>query len=127
MSDKPKHKNPKLPQKHRPEKKAAPLTPEEQAKALVERQKAEAEAKAERERIELYGKSMPKLSHRQLRGELRRAIRREYTGKPPEPQAGMNICLATIFLTVLDNTKTAHIEGRHNQINPSGRLHAYPV
>ncbi|SRR6266851_1529335 len=125
MSDKPKHKNPKLPQ-HRLEKKAVPLTPEEQAKVLAEMQKAQAEAKAERERIELYSKSVPKLSHRQLRGELRRAIRREYAGKPPEPQAGLNICLATILLTVLNNTETGETRLRKDQINPFGKLAAYP-
>ncbi len=117
MSDKPKHKNPRLPQKR--QQTTPVLTPEEQAKVLAAQQKAAEEAKAERERVELYGKSMPKLSHRQLRGELRRAIRREYTGKPPEPQAGMNICLATIFLAVLDNTKTAETKLRPNQINPT--------
>ena len=117
MSNKPQHKNPRLPQKR--QQTTPVLTPEEQAKVLAAQQKAAEEAKAERERVELYGKSMPKLSHRQLRGELRRAIRREYTGKPPEPQAGMNICLATIFLAVLDNTKTAETKLRLNQINPT--------
>jgi len=127
MSDKLQNKNPKLPQKRHPQKKAAPLTPEEQAKVLAAQQKAAEEAKAERERVELFGKAVQKMSHRQLRGELRRSIRREYAGKPPEPQAGLTICLGTIFLAVLDNTKTAHNGLRSDQINPNGRLHAYPV
>src|SRR5713226_7308713 len=121
MSSKPQHKNPRLPQKRRPEQKVS-LTPEEQAAVLVAQQKADAEAKVERERVELFGKSVQKMSHRQLRGELRRAIRREYTGKPPEPQAGLNICLATIFLVVFDNTKTADNTLRRDQINPNNRL-----
>lgn len=113
-------------------------TPEEQAKIVAAQQQAAAEEKAERERIELYGKSVRKMSHRQLRGELHRAVRREYSGKPAEPQAGLNICLASIFLTVLDNTKTSEIFETHedgtpkrvarpDQINPKFSLHAYPV
>lgn len=113
-------------------------TPEEIAKIVAAQQQAAADEKAERERIELYGKSVRKMSHRQLRGELHRAVRREYSGKPAEPQAGLNICLASIFLTVLENTKTSeifetHEDGtpkrvaRHDQINPKFNLHAYPV
>lgn len=137
MSDKPQHKNPKQHSKRPPQKKAPTLTPEEQAKVLAAQQKAVEEAKAEQQRIELYGKNVEKMSHRQLRGELRRLIRREYAGKPPEPQAGLNIALASVFLTVLDNTKTVpvfdfHKDGtpkriaRRDQINPFGVLHAYP-
>jgi hypothetical protein len=125
MSDKQKHKNPRIRQNQKFQ--AAPQTAEERAAALAAHQKAEAEAKAERERIELFGKSVGKMSHRQLRGELKRLIRREYAGKPPEPQAGLNICLASIFLTVLENTHTVvEKHTRPDQINPNGRLHAYP-
>jgi hypothetical protein len=117
MSDKPQHKN------RHPQKKAPVLTPEEQAKVLAARAKALEEEKAERQRIELYGKSVEKMSHRQLRGELTRLIKREYAGKPPEPQAGLNICLGTVFLAVLDNTKTVRDKyTRPDQINPSGKL-----
>jgi regulator of protease activity HflC (stomatin/prohibitin superfamily) len=125
MSDKQNYQKHRAPRK--PEKKAAPvLTPEEQAAVLAARVKAEAEAKAERERIELYGKSLPKLSHRQLQGELRRTIKREYAGKPPQPQAGLTILYATVLSEVLNNTKTIYYN-RPDQINPNGRLHPYPL
>lgn len=117
MSDKP-HKN----KKHHL-KSAPPLTLEEQAKVLAEVKERQAASKAERERVELYGRSTEKMSHRQLRGELSRTIKREYSGKPPEPQAGLNILLGTVLLSVLDNTKTV-VEKytRPNQINPIGKL-----
>lgn len=106
---------------------AVVLSPEEQAKLLAAREKAATEEKAERERIELYGKCVPKMSHRQLRGELRRVIKREYAGKPPEPQAGLNIALGTILLAVLENTHTAEPRKyRLDQINQAGRLHFSP-
>ncbi len=125
MSDKKPHKNPKG--KHQFKKLAPVLTPEEKEKALAAQLKAAEEAKAERERVELYGKSVEKMSHRQLRGELRRTIRREHAGKPPEPQAGLTICLASILLTVLDNTKTVvDKHTRRDQINPFGKLASYP-
>lgn len=127
MSDRQQHKNSKHNPKRPPQKKAAPLTPEEQAAALAAREKAAAEEKAERQRIELYGKSVETMSHRQLRGELRRLIKREYAGKPPEPQAGLNILLGSIFLTLLDNTKTVRDKHtRSDQINPFGVLESYP-
>jgi len=114
-------------QKRHLNKKAPVLTPEEQAKVLADKQAAAAEAEKERQRIELYGKAVPKMSHRQLRGELRRLIKREYSGKPPQPQAGLNIALGTIFLTVLENTKTVvEKHTRPDQINPFGVLHTYP-
>lgn len=126
MSDKP-HKNPRAPQKRHLQKQAPPLTQEQKAAALAAREKEVADAKVERERVELYGKSVEKMSHRQLRGEFVRLIKREHSGKPPEPQAGLNIALASIFLTVLDNTHTAVEKStRPDQINPNGRLHAYP-
>jgi hypothetical protein len=121
MSDKKHQKRP------HPKKKQAPqLSPEEKAVLLAAMQKAAEEREAERQRIELYGKAVGKMSHRQLRGELVRAVKREYAGKPPQPQAGMNICLASIFLTVLDNTRTEAKGLRPDQINPFGKLAAYP-
>jgi len=120
MSDKKPHK------KHL-QKKAPVLTPEEQVAVLVAREKAAAEQKAERQRIELYGKSVEKMSHRQLRGELSRLVKREYAGKPPEPQAGLNILLGSVFLTVLENTKTVPDKHtRPDQINPFYVLESYP-
>lgn len=99
-------------------KKAPALTPEEQAAALATFEKRQAEEKAERERIEIYGKSLSRMPQRQLQGELRRTIRREYAGKPPQPQAGLTIAFATVLATVLKNTKTRE--------NPFARLSAYP-
>jgi|SRR5882724_4934405 len=133
----PQHRNPKQHSKRPPQKKAPALTPEEQLKVLAAQQKAAEEANAERQRIELYGRSVEKMSHRQLRGEFVRLIRREHAGKPPEPQPGLNIALASVFLTVLDNTKTSRVfetdkkgnptrVARPDQINPFGMLHAYP-
>jgi len=108
-------------------KKAPALTPEEQAKFLADKAAAEAAAKAERERIELYGKALPNLSHRQLRSELVKTVKREYAGRPPQPQAGLTIAFATVLLAVLDNTRTAEKKLRPDQINPKGKLHTYPL
>jgi hypothetical protein len=124
--------------KKQAKKKAPQLTPEEQAKVLAAQQAAAKEAENERERVELYGKSVEKMSHRQLRSELVKTIKREYAGKPPEPQAGMTIAFASILLTVFDNTKTSTVfetdrkgkptrVARPDQINPHGKLEAYPV
>jgi hypothetical protein len=126
MSDKQNTKNPRTRQHQKPVPK--PLTAEEQAAALAAKEKAQAEAKAERERVELYGKSVEKMSHRQLRKELTKTIRRESVkeGGKRLPIAGLNIAMATIFLTVLDNTKTAE-RLRPDQINPNGKLHSYPL
>lgn len=125
MSDKKPHKNPKG--KHQFKKLAPVLTPEEKAAIIAAQAKAAEEAKAERERVELYGKSLGKMSHRQLRGELRRTIRREHAGKPPEPQAGLTIAWAAVLLAVLDNTHTVvEKRTRPDQINPFGKLASYP-
>ena len=125
MSDKQKHKNPRIRQNQKFQ--AAPQTAEERAAALAAHQKAEAEAKVERERIELFGKSVGKMSHRQLRGELKRLIRREYSGKPPVANAGLTIGLGAVLLAVLDNTKTVPDKHtRPDQINPFGKLSSYP-
>jgi hypothetical protein len=107
---------------------AVALSPEERAKLRAALEKAEADRKAEVERIQLYGEAVPKMSHRQLRSELVKTIRREHIGKPPQPQAGLTIALASVFLTVLDNTKTVGVfdngkRPRPDQINPNGRLH----
>lgn len=126
MSDKPKHKNPRVPSQKRFQK-AVPVSPEEQAKILAAQQKAAEEAAKERERVELYGKAVEKMSHRQLRSELVKSIKREYAGRPPEPQAGLTIALSTIFLAVLDNTKTGERNLRPDQINPRGKQSAYPL
>lgn len=115
MSDRKQHVSDRNHKKH--QKLAPALTLEQQALVLVAWKKAQEEAKAERERIELFGKSLFKLSHRQLQGELRR-MKREYVGKPPQPQSGLNIALASILSLVLENTNTP--------TNPLGKLQAYP-
>src|SRR5882672_3981809 len=81
------------------------LTPEQQAAVTAAFEKSVADAKAEAERIHLYGASVEKMSHQQLRRELVKTIKREYAGRPPEPQPGLNILFGTVLLTVLDNTK----------------------
>jgi hypothetical protein len=122
----------------KPQKKAPALTPEEQAAYLAEQKLAAEEREKERQRVELYGKSVEKMSHRQLSAELRKTIRREHTGKPPQPQAGLTIALASILSIVFDNTKTTPVfetdkkgrptrTARPDQINPNGRLHPYPL
>jgi CRISPR/Cas system endoribonuclease Cas6 (RAMP superfamily) len=102
----------------KPQKKATPLTPEEQAAYLAAQKLAAEEREKERQRVELYGKSLGKMTDHQVQKELKKVIRREYSGKPPAPQAGLTIALATILSTVLENTKTDQ--------NPNGRLHSYP-
>jgi Ribonuclease G/E len=114
MSDKKPYQKPY----RKPVKQAPVLTVEERAAVLEAVKKRQADEKAERERVELYGKSLPKLSHRQLAKELKKAVKREYQGKPPQPQAGLNIALASILSLVLENTNTPE--------NPFGKLHSYP-
>ena len=103
---------------NRHQKKAPALTPEEQAKILADREKAAAEAKAEEQHILLYGKTVEKMQFRQLRAELKKTVKREYAGRPPAPQAGINILLGTVLLAVLENTQTKE--------NPFAKLGAYP-
>jgi hypothetical protein len=78
---------------------------------------------------------LPHLSHHQLRGELRRIARGERTGKGSF-RPSQRIAFATVLLTVLDTTKTTPLfetnkgkarMARPDQINPNGRLHAYPL
>jgi hypothetical protein len=101
------------------------LTPEEK--------QARAEAAAlEAKRLATYGGFLQSASHRQLQGELKRTIRAEHFKEPGKksktPIPGLTILFATILSTVLDNTKTQPINGqRKDQINPKGKLHAYPL
>ena len=94
------------------------ISPEQKAALVAIREAAAAEAKAEAQRVELYGKSVEKMSHKQLRGELRRAVKREYAGRPPQPQPGLTIAFSTVLLTMLENT--------HTPENPFAKLSAYP-
>jgi hypothetical protein len=135
MSDKQKHKNPRTRQ---PQKLAPAITPEEQAKILAAREQAEKERNEEAARLQLYERSVEKMSHSQLRSELVKTIKREHAGRPPEPIPGLTIAVASIMLTVLDNTMTSSVfdtdakgkptrVARMDQINKLGRLHPYPL
>ena len=109
---------------HQKHKKVAtpPPSPEQLAAAKAAAEKAEADAKAERERIALYGKAVEKMSHRQLRSELTKTIRREHfkEGGKKLPVAGLTITFGTVLLAVLDNTRTASdVRLRKDQINPT--------
>ena len=76
------------------------LTPEQQAAAKEASEKAAAEAKAERERVELYGKSVEKMSHRQLSAELKKTVRRDShfkEGGKRHPVAGLTITFVDDF------------------------------
>ena len=95
-------------------------------KKPVKKQLTEAELKAIREarakareedraRAIVLEAKVGGLSHRQLRGELNRKIRRDKTKEGYNP--GLDLALATVFLTVLEGTKTAQ--------NPKGRLSHY--
>ena len=117
MSDK-KNRNQKQP--------AQKLTPEEIAAQQAAKEKAAADAAAERERVELYGKNVQNMSHRQLRAELTKTIRREHTkdGGKRVPIAGQTIAFATALLAVLDNTCTTPVTDggrrlRKDQLNPT--------
>jgi len=80
-----------------------PLTAEE-IKTL--REARAAARKLDQERAEALHKRLPKMSYRQLRGELRQAVR-----KNPEPWS-------IVGLIVLENTQTRE--------NPFAKLGAYP-
>jgi len=104
----------------------AVLTPEQLEANKAAREQALAEAKAEQERIELYGKSVQTMSHRQLRSELKKTIKREHVKEAgrrrPVPVAGLTIAFGSILLAVLDNTKTVvDKHTRFDQINPAPR------
>lgn len=121
----------------KPKPKKIELTPEQQVAAAAARALQVAAEAVERERVELYGKNVKVMSHRQLRRELAKTIKREYSGRPPEPQAGLNILFGTVLLAVLDRTITSPVfeadkdgkptrVARLDQINQLGRLHPYP-
>jgi len=116
---KPAPKNTRAPKQRQPK---VVLTPEQ----IAERELAR---KEENLRLEQYEASVGKMSHRQLRGELRRTIRGESTkeGNKRVPVPGLTITFATILAAVLDNSKTLETKLRADQKNPSGRLHAYPL
>jgi hypothetical protein len=111
-------------QNRKPKVKVPPvvLTAEQIAANKAALELRNAELKAERDRVEQYGKDVQKMSHSQLRAELKKTIRKEHAGRPPEPQAGLTIALASIFLTVLDNTRTAmDVKLRRDQYNPTAK------
>jgi hypothetical protein len=85
------------------------LTPEQQ-KALKDARAKE--RKEDLERAVALEKQLPKMSFRQVRGALKSQARKPNDGSP------LSSAIATICLTMLDNTKTPQ--------NPKGRLQAYP-
>ncbi len=105
----------------RPKKPVVHLTPEQIEANKLAIAARQAELKAEQERIALFGAAVKKMSDNQLRGELRGAIRRE---RRPDPEtrkmghhAGLTVALASVLLTVLDNTQSP--------TNPRGTLTHY--
>lgn len=87
------------------------LTPEQIAAQKAATLKAQAEAKAEAERFDLWQKEVPKMTTAQIKGEVRRLLKREHVkvGKDQyEPLPGLTIAFATVFSTVLDSTKTLY-------------------
>ena len=113
------------PRHKRHKKYIAPVpTPEQLAAAKAAQDKIDADYKAEQERLRLYSASVEKMSHRQLSAELRKTVKREYAGKPSEPQAGLTIAFATILGAVLSNTRSTPVTDdgrrlRRDQINPN--------
>lgn len=102
-------KNPKNQKRHAKKVVAPTMTPEQAAALKVALEKAEADRKAEVERLALWGASVEKMSVSQLKGEVRRAIRREHikVGKGQfEPVAGLSLAFLTVFDAVLGSTKT---------------------
>jgi hypothetical protein len=104
------------------------LTPEQIAANKVAQEQREAELKAERERIELYGKNVQTMSHAQLSAELKKTIKRESFKEAGQrkrtPAAGLTIAFATILDAVFTNTRTSPVteDGRRlrkDQINPT--------
>ena len=86
-----------------------PLTQEE----LLARQKARAKEREEdKVRALAIEKMLPKMSFRQVRGELKRQIRK------PNDTSPLTSAIAIICLTMLDNTKSVE--------NPFAKLQAYP-
>lgn len=99
--------------KHKPKPKpVVALTSEQEAAAAAEVLARQAAAKLERERIERYEASLPGMSFRQIRGELRR------NAKKPNDGSLLTAGIAAIMLTVFENTKTKE--------NPFAKLEAYP-
>ena len=94
------------------------------AEQLAERAAA---AKEEQLRLENYDRSLVKMSHRQLRGELKRAVKKEYAGKPPQAQPGLTIAFATILSAVLDNTRSMDTRLRPDQRNPNSGKRMCPL
>ena len=85
------------------------LTPEQQ-KALKD---ARAKERLEDlERAASLEKQLPKMSFRQVRGELKKHARR------PNDTSPLTSAIALTMLTVLENTNTRE--------NPFGKLQAYP-
>lgn len=96
--------------KSKPKKLAPVLTPEQQAEALADAEKRREEARKREAELVVYSRRVDRMTHRQLRTELRKRAK-----------AGEGfLCggLAAILSIVLENTRTEE--------NPLARLQAYP-
>lgn len=106
-------KDRKKPNQARHAKKAVPvvLTAEQAAAQKAAALKAAEEAKAEAERFLVWEKQVPKMSTQQIKGEVRRLLKREHVkvGKDQyEPLAGLTIAFASVFDTILNSTHTLY-------------------
>lgn len=86
---------------------------EDERSALAQ---ARAKARDEEKKVaEALAPRLPKMSHRQLRGEIKRVVREDSHKEGFVP--GLRIAFATCLLTVLDNTQTKE--------NPFAKLSCY--
>lgn len=88
------------------------LTEAEKAAVAAEAQVKIAAAQERQKELNAYEARVEKMSFRQLRGELKRESRR------PSDTSILTSGLASVLLTILDNTKTPE--------NPFGKLAEYP-
>ena len=106
MSEPKTKRNPKT----RERKPVVTLTPEQMEAAKVAAETLAAEKKVKAEALAKFTVSLPKMSNRQLRNQLKR-VRREIPG-------GLGDALASALLIVFDGTKAT---------NPKARLTSYPL
>lgn len=118
-----------------PKKKDEPKKKLTDAELLVIRKAKQEEREKDRVIADALGERLPAMSHRQLRNELKRVERGERRGKDWNPS--LRISFVTALLAVFDNTQTSKVfetdhkgnptrVARPDQINPKGRLFAYP-
>ena len=100
-----------------PKEKKEPKKKLTDAELLAIRKAKQEEREKDLAVADALGKRLPKMTDKQLRGELKRVVRGERAGKEWKP--GLRISFATILTVVFENTKTP--------TNPKGKLHAYPI